>query len=97
MNDNSLLIFKKIKIKKEKSFFNKQKIYKLYSKINVFAVPFLILYIIIITFKNKKIGSEKKKYKNSLDIRVCLCTLGKNENKYIFYIYKRGNNIIFLY
>ena len=101
MNDNSLLIFKKIKIKKEKSFFNKQKIYKLYSKINIFAVPFLILYIIFITFKNKKIESEEKKHKNSLNIRVCLCTLGKNENKYIKefveYYQKYGIDKIILY
>jgi hypothetical protein len=58
-----ILIFKKIKIKKEKSFFNKQKIYKLYSKINVFAVPFLILYIIIITLKIKKLEVKRKSIK----------------------------------
>ena len=50
---------------------------------NYILKTFLILYIIYISLKNIICKYEKPRNKINTNIKVCLCTLGKNENKYI--------------
>ena len=83
MNENNLFIIKKkTSFKNFKIYFNKKKLLKLYNKINCFIVPILLIYIICLSLKDKKIF-KLKNLDNKINMKICLCTLGKNENKYI--------------
>ena len=88
MNEDNFLIVDKSKINIFKKYITKKKMRKIYNKLNFFTIPILLIYIIFLLLNKKKKIIEIQKYKNIINdiiknIKVCLCTLGKNENKYI--------------
>lgn len=81
INETNLLI-QNTKINNSKKSVNKKINYNIYTKIKIFTFQIILIYIIIVLLNNINDYNIIKNNNYNL-IKVCLCTLGKNENKYI--------------
>ena len=88
MNENNFLILKQTKLNRCNKIVTKKKFFYLYNKISFCLFPFFFIYIIFLLLNKKKYIREFKKNQNIINtiinnIKICICTLGKDENKYI--------------
>lgn len=81
INEKNVLIQNSI-INNFKRYVIKKINFNIYNKIKIFMIQIILIYIII-DLLNKIKNYNTKKNKNFNNIKVCICTLGKQENKYI--------------
>lgn len=74
---------------------------KIFNRFRKYSKCLLILLMILFLKIDNNSKKGKSKIKDNLDLKICLCTLGKNENKYIRefveYYKNYGVDKIFLY